>query len=349
MKIFARKPALGSAVLFFAFFLTGADLEAESVYKKGRGSEAFAISGKVLPAPGESTLPPVVWVILRASGARPYAEKLLLHRKGEFQFTGGPQGNYLLSVESEGYAISTLELREGSVVSGRNSVFITLGSRLADRSLPPGRQATIELATLRIPKKALREFQKAREESGKNKLNRALRHLRKAIALHPDFFQAYNNLGTVHLRMRSYAEAEAAFLKAIEINPNSTRVYKNLGLTYIHANRWERAIEMLSKVTALDPLDSQAQTFLGQAFLREGKYTGALVPLQRALELDPEFSLASYWLGYAYIQLGRYPEALRAFDSFLKSNQDMNTSQIEKLIVKLQEAIKSGAKNSLLP
>lgn len=345
----ARKVVLGAALAFFAFFPGRAELRAESLHRNGGGSEALRVSGRVLPAPGETTLPPVVWVILRASGARPYEGKQLLHRAGEFQFREVPQGNYILSVESEGYRTSTLELRDGSAVDGRRGLFIALGSRLADRSLTPGGPATIESETLKIPKKALREFQKASEQSGKSRLDRALEHLHQAIALHPDFFQAHNNLGTVYLRMRDYPEAEAAFLKAIEINPTSAMVYKNLGLTYIQTNRWESAVKMLCKATALDPLDSQAQTFLGHVLFRAGLYTGALVTLQRAVELDSDLPLASCWLGHTYLQLGRYPEAVSAFEDFLKSNQDVDASQIEKLIVKLQEAIKSGAKNSLLP
>ena len=316
MRILARKLTLGSALAFFALLPAGAVLRAESDGRES-GSEALLISGRVLPAPGETTLPPVVWVVLRASGARPYERKQLLHRAEKFQFREVPNGNYILSVKSEGYATSTLELQDGSAVAGRRGLFIALGSRLTDRSLPPAGQATIDLATLKIPKKALREFQKASEQSEKNRLDWALEHLRKAIALHPDFFQAYNNLGTIYLRMGDYPEAEAAFLNAIEINPNSAMVYRNLGLTYILTNRWEGVVNM-----ELNPDNHTVWANRAGALVNLGRNEEALAASEKAIELNPDNAVGWANRAGALANLGRAGEALESVDKAIDISPD---------------------------
>ncbi|MDA2938756.1 tetratricopeptide repeat protein, partial [Acidobacteria bacterium AH-259-A15] len=329
-------------VVFASFFLIGVDLWAQSIGDVRRGGTSiFQIYGKVFPAPGETKLPAVVWVTLRASGAHPYEEKRLLHRHGHFEFNRVPQGNYILSVKCKGYATSRVELPQRSAVRGHRRVSIALGSRLADQSLPLGQKATIDVETLRIPKKALREFQKASEESQKNKLDKALRHLQKAVELHPRFFQAFNNMGTIYLRMGRHSEAEAALSKAIEINSDSALIYKNMGFIYLLTHRWEQAIDMLSKATALDPSDVRAHAYLGEALYQAKRYSAAVLPLQRALRLDPSFYRAGYVLGYAYTRLEQYPEALRAFNDFLKTNHEMDASEVEKLLEELHQIIAS--------
>ena len=68
-------------------------------------------------------------------------------------------------------------------------------------------------------------------------------HLKKAIALAPQFSAAWNHLGTIAYQTGLYAEAEADFRKAREADPDSYAPLVNLGGVLINLGRWSEALE----------------------------------------------------------------------------------------------------------
>ncbi|MDA2938701.1 tetratricopeptide repeat protein [Acidobacteria bacterium AH-259-A15] len=218
-------------------------------------------------------------------------------------------------------------------------VSLTLGLRKKRELLPPSGQKTIDVKTLLISPKALREFEKATKESKDQEFGKALEHFRKAIRLHPQFFQAYNNLGGIYLRMGNLSEAETAFSKAIEINPSSAAAQKNLGYLYLMTNRAQEAIEPLSKASLLNPTDVDTDGFLGEALYQVGRYTEAEAPLKKVLQIDPNRFGISYRLGYLYLKLDRYTEALKAFQHFLKTNKGPEPRDVKQLVRKLEKIV----------
>ncbi len=52
-------------------------------------------------------------------------------------------------------------------------------------------------------------------------MDEAAASLRQAIAIKPDYFNAYNALGAILADQNKFGEAAQAFSKAIELEPNS--------------------------------------------------------------------------------------------------------------------------------
>lgn len=295
------------------------------------------LSGLLLPARGEGKLPRVVWVILR--GASGYYQRQMIAGNQTFEFPGPlPRDRYTLTVEADGYQPSTKEL---SSFEARGYFAIALGPRLKSVSaVPLGLAKTVNLQSMRVPSKALREMKAAARDSQQGKFEKALEHLQKATRLHPSFYEAYSNMGFAYFKLRQYPQAEAAWLKAVSIDPKGEASHANLGLLYLGTRRDAQALEYLSKAAALDPPSASTQTFLGEALYRLGQYAEAEAALRRALVLDPEFSLAKSRLGYVYLKLERDGQALELFREFLKSGQRENASEIEELVSKLEQRLK---------
>lgn len=331
-----------AALVLFTTLLLGLEEEgsalvAGSSFKKKR--ETLRIEGRVEPARGEGKLPAIVWVVLVGSSGQPRQERCLLVG-GRFEFERLPRQRYTLRVESRGYATSILELRS-PILKDRHHVLLALGPRLEHESLPTRKQATVDEADLRIPRKALRAFQKAVRASDKNRPEAALRHLRQAVELHPGFYQAWNNLGRIYLGLGLHAAAEAAFGEAIRRNPTNPLLHRNMGVTYLLTHQWDRAVKKFSKAVALEPSDVRANAYLGQALLYANRHGEAAAVLRKAVDLDPTFLDGAYHLGYAQLQLGQQAEALKTFNSLLKDHPGSDLPEIRKMVNELQQRVKT--------
>ena len=60
----------------------------------------------------------------------------------------------------------------------------------------------------------------------------AIRQLRMALKVHPDFADAYAELGLVHLKQAQYPQSEEALLKALNLKPDSYLANLNLMVLY---------------------------------------------------------------------------------------------------------------------
>lgn len=300
----------------------------------GREEPNRQLTGRVLPAPGESQLPSEVFVTLRGLF---YQEKVVV-RDGTFRFFNVPPGSYTLTASARGYRDSHLELDELSLLG---EVTISLGPRLPTGST--GRmleQKSISLQALRAPEKARRELEKGMQELKRDRLEKALGHFKKALQIYPQFPQAYNNMGVVYLGSGRLAEAEAAFSKAMELAPERAPAQKNMGRVYLATNRAAEAVELLSKVAASNRSDPEAHILLGRALYQATRYREAEGPLRRALELDSNYHHASYWLGFVYLAMGRYGEALENLRRFLRTNRGSDDSQVRHLVSSLEKIVR---------
>jgi tetratricopeptide (TPR) repeat protein len=297
---------------------------------------AQGISGRVLPAPGESQLPNDITVTLELP-MEAFEETASLNPEGKFFFSvsAGSFVDAYLTVRSPGYQIKRIHITGDDRMPG--SLLLTLGPRLPSDSAPKGNPTVVDAVTLEsVPEKARKEFEKATEASRKGDSEGALKHLDAALKIHPAFSAAWVAKGVALMKARKPDEAETCLKKAVELTPNDFTANKDLGYLYLSSRREKEAIEPLKVAAAAAPEDSATLAFLGEALYQTGNYEEAAAPLQKAVEVAPDFFRASYRLGYVYVQLKRYDEALAAFELFLKSNKGMDDTQVKKLVEQLQ-------------
>ena len=160
----------------------------------------------------------------------------------------------------------------------------------------------------------------ALREKGRN--DEALGHYRQAVGLRPDLAVARYNLGAALLSGGQADEAQAEFRKAVELAPDYVRARMALGGLLLGQGKADEAAAQAEKVLAPRPDEAEALHLLGQARQRQGRPDEAVAEFKAALALRPDFTRAATDLGNALLEKGRLDEAMQVFEAALKLRPD---------------------------
>jgi len=141
------------------------------------------------------------------------------------------------------------------------------------------------------------------------RVEEAIPHLKKAVALEPAFSNAQNNLALALVQRGSLDEAELHFRKAVEANSGYFKAYESLGAIYLRTNRLDAAIAALQTAVAIQPSEAKAWNDLGVAFMQSGRPTDGLAAFQRAVQAEPRNVTYRSNLGRALAEAGRTQDA----------------------------------------
>jgi tetratricopeptide (TPR) repeat protein len=115
----------------------------------------------------------------------------------------------------------------------------------------------------------------------------AVRAHRVMLALRPDSYQTYCNLGIVYDHMGRLDDAVGAYLASLAILPNEM-AYSNLGIAYHKLGRYDAALEAYGEAIELRPT-SRAYFNLGTTYyLGLRRFDDAMAAYEAALALMPE-------------------------------------------------------------
>ena len=120
---------------------------------------------------------------------------------------------------------------------------------------------------------------------GAAKAEEAVQAYKKAIALNPQYAEAYNGLGVVQRGRRQFTEARQAFEKAIALNPQYAEAYKNLGFAYYVDGVLDKAIENYQKAIEHNAEYGEAHYYLGKTYVSQGKLAEAREHIRKSKEL----------------------------------------------------------------
>ncbi len=201
----------------------------------------------------------------------------------------------------------------------------------------PETSATVSVRSLRVPSKAQAEMEKASRASRTGKAAKAIKHLNKALEIHPDFHEAYNNLAVEYVRTGKVEAAIEALERAIVLNPGNAISHRNLAELRLARGDFENALEALEESRRLQPGDPKTRMLLGEAHLGLNRFGVALLHFRVALEADQRHR--SY-LGMAtcYWRLGHPDRALEEFRAFLEKHpKDPRVPHVRKAIAELEK------------
>ncbi|MBV8048680.1 MAG: tetratricopeptide repeat protein [Paludibacterium sp.] len=96
--------------------------------------------------------------------------------------------------------------------------------------------------------------------------------LREALALNPDYLDAWINLGNLYRGLQRYDEAHQCFDAALTLAPRHAELLSNLGLLFKEQGRLAEAIDSYRRATAL--ADAPAEAFFNGAIalIQSGDY-----------------------------------------------------------------------------
>jgi tetratricopeptide (TPR) repeat protein len=203
---------------------------------------------------------------------------------GEFEFRQTPYGSYWVTVtNARGDSVY-----QGSVtVGGVSEPFII---RLPKEEITRPVSGTVSVQQLQHPpaRKAFDAMRSAQKFSEAGEFAKAAEWLQKAIAISPDYADAWVNLAAQHLRLRAYRQSVDESRHAMELAGPSATALDNLafGLAWLGQNA--EAMESAEQAVKLKPGDAHTHYLLGVVLLMtHGSTAEAVRHLQLAAPVIP--------------------------------------------------------------
>jgi len=161
-------------------------------------------------------------------------------------------------------------------------------------------------------------YQIGRLLAAQGKAEEAQSALLRAVALRPDFVEAWIGLGKVSLAQKRFDVALNRFERAKEVSPGNFWAYYHMGKALTALDRNGEAILNLRQAIALGPRTFvEARLALGEALVLEGKTEQAANEFSQVIRLKPDLAVAHFNLGLALLKLGQTERATAEFQEVL--------------------------------
>lgn len=137
----------------------------------------------------------------------------------------------------------------------------------------------------------------------------AEKHLRRALALNPDYTTGHEWYSEYLSRMARHEEAIRAARRAQEIDPASLRANSHVGLAFYWARQYEEAIQQSRNTLDLNPNLFTAHVIFGLSLVQKRMYGDAIAEFQKARVVTDSSADSVGLLGYGYGMAGMKREA----------------------------------------
>ncbi len=151
---------------------------------------------------------------------------------------------------------------------------------------------------------------------------KAVQNLLSAVTQNPDNFEAYLDLGVIHLR-KNDPLAEKYLNAALDIRPDDLLTLYDLGLFYQQNDRLNESLQTYTRILELDSTYSNAHYNMGFIYYQYLKeYDEALGSFDKAVKVDPKYYQAVYMRGLCYEAKGDISRAKTEYSYAIQLNPD---------------------------
>ena len=244
---------------------------------------------------------------------------LVSEDNGNFAFRGLPSGEYTIVIDKE----KDFEPFSQSVSIVQMRGFPPANSIVSIRLIPKGstdaKPAVVDSRLGNVPKTARDLFAKGLELATKRDFRGAIEQLNLAIAEHPTFMLAFNEVGVQHLRLGELDKADAALVAALKLDPEAFEPLMNRGIVLVTMKKFADAEPVVRKALSIKEDSPVAHYFLGQALANLGKFDDAEKELRIAVETGGEqMKEAHRLLAIIYSSRGEKKRAAAEIETYLK-------------------------------
>jgi len=149
-------------------------------------------------------------------------------------------------------------------------------------------------------------------EIAKNMNREGLAEFEMSVAVCPDFYRGYNNLGVVYQQLGEVDRAIECYRKAIDSNPEFSSVYGNLGMLFYQKDEIDQAAKYFRKAISYNQQNHFNYYYLGMIAMKKDDLKEARKNFQRAVRIKDDFAIAYYYLSLVYKRLGETEKAKEA-------------------------------------
>lgn len=291
-----------------------------------------------------SNRPPDGTILTLSSDAGEVIQQVTPEGGGRFQFTYLRRGVYYVTARAPGFHDGTQ--RADLFTIKRMSLFFTMvPKREKGKPEPTGTDAVVDQRQLLIPEKARKEFEKgARDVIGERpNPESGLKHLRKAVELYPDYYEAYSLMGTAYMDQQKWPEAEEALKKSLKLNDRYAASYFALGAMYNRQGKPAEAAAVLEKGLEIEAKGWSGHLELAQSCLSLNQVEKAEDHARQAHELAPKFPLVHIVLANTLLRRQDLKGARQEYQHYLDSApQGPLAGQVRGVMEKIDVALKNA-------
>ena len=273
------------------------------------------IRGQLRYAAGGAPVADVVVRLDKLAGGFDREERT--DRLGKFRFTQLLPIQYQIIIRHPGYQEIS---REVNLVL-TSSEYLQLQLVAEPSSTSERVNFSPRVLDVTIPMEARKEFERgeALVNSGdKKKMSEGLRHFERAIALHPTFLEAKLKLGTTHMDLKEWNEAEKVLVEADKAHPKNAYVLFALGELYLQQKKSDQAEQALRQGLEVEPRSWQGHFTLGRLYWSGNDIVKAAKQVAIALQLNPNFAEAHLLAGNIFLRARKNAEAQFEFQEYLR-------------------------------
>jgi Flp pilus assembly protein TadD len=177
----------------------------------------------------------------------------------------------------------------------------------------------------------------------KDKFDEAEKYFRRALELEPDYAEAHNNLAFVLRNLGRLDEASSHGERAIALKPNYPEALSNLGNVRRDQKRFDEAIALFERALALKPAFAEVHSNLGNVFKDQDQMDAAADCYEKALVLKPNYAEGHFNLGIVRQDQGKYDEALTHYKRAQELKPNFNDAYWnESLLLLLKGDFENG-------
>src|SRR6267143_2898724 len=208
-----------------------------------------------------------------------------------------------------------------------NDPFAVIRSRAELNSATPTPHAAnpVPVSQLRIPSRALKEFERSRKAFHSGDVPTSVEHLQKALQIFPDFVQAHIALGLRFNQLGEYQKALTEHQAALALDPRSAQTHQDLSFTLLLLNRNQQAEAEARQSLDLDSQSAAARYVLGRALVAQGRATVEAIEMLR--QSENVFPNASLVLAQIHFAAGQTAQVITELRHYLRAPIDRENKQ----------------------
>ena len=343
-RIFSLYSALTGAFLFLLACIMAQGQSGGGVDNAGTGGR-HSIQGRIL-APSGQRADLRLKVRLESSGFGDLS--VLSDMNGNFSFRSLVPGRYTVVIEGGDFFETVREsvFIEPASATGRRvggsfpiarpfTVQVYLRPKQHPTSAKPG---VLNAALVSVPSAAVEFYNQALESIRLGNTEKAIEQLKQAVALHPVFGLAFNELGVQYLKRSQVDKAADALAIAVRLSPDAYEPSLNYGIALLNQMKFQQAEQHLRSALKKNDTAFAPHLYLGIALVNLKNYQEAETELQRAVTLGGERAArAHYFLGGIYWRARDYERAANELERYLQLDPKVtNAEQIRATIKDLR-------------
>ncbi|MDA1015234.1 MAG: tetratricopeptide repeat protein, partial [Planctomycetota bacterium] len=140
----------------------------------------------------------------------------------------------------------------------------------------------------------------------------AARAFETVIRAHPEYSQAFFNLGMLMADRGLNRDAEKCLRRGLELNSDDAEMKAKLADVVAAQSRWSDAEAMYREILAGAPGDTNTRVSLAYTLARQEKLDGAIHAYQQVLHAQPDHAAVHNSLSFVFERQGRLDEAIDA-------------------------------------